>query len=108
MPENTACLEVAYTPKFLTPPMVKERGRTRPPPNLRNTQQDMGYNYGQQYNYGMMSDTVSPDMGMPPQQQLPPPGFPVQPVTEEPEDFTIKVGWRLKDIDYPICLGNSH
>ena len=125
--------KVAYTPKFLTPPMVKERGRTRPPPNLRNTQQDMGYNYGYNYgggggggsygnNYGMMADTVggqqpggggaAGNMGMgPPQNQMIPPP-PVMPVTpkppEEPEDFTIKVGWRLKDIDYPICLGNPH
>ena len=60
---------VDYTPKFVTPPMVKERGRTRP---------------------------IQP---------LPPPdstALPVEP--QEPEEFTIKVGWRLRDIDYPICL----
>ena len=22
----------------------------------------------------------------------------------EPETYTIKVGWRLSDIDYPVCL----
>lgn len=33
-------------------------------------------------------------------------GYPMPPPvpTQEPEVFTIKVGWRLKDIDYPICL----
>ena len=30
-------------------------------------------------------------------------GIPV-PVTMEPETYTIKVGWRLSDIDYPVCL----
>ena len=60
---------VDYTPKFITPPMVKERGRKFPPP-------------------------------------LPEPegtGNPVI-IPQEPEEFTIKVGWRLRDIDYPICL----
>ena len=32
------------------------------------------------------------------------PGLSAPVPTEEPEDFTIKVGWRLKDIDWPICL----
>jgi hypothetical protein len=62
---------VDYTPKFVTQPMVKERGRTRPPPQALPT----------------------PDST----------GTPVV-VPQEPEEFTIKVGWRLRDIDYPICL----
>ena len=60
---------VQYTPKFRTPPMIKERGRSqfrKPPPPVDST-------------------------GPPP-------------TTPKPEAFTIKVGWRLKDIDYPICL----
>ena len=63
---------VDYTPKFVTPPMVKERGRSRPPTQL----------------------------------QIPSPDSTGAPVYEpqEPEEFTIKVGWRLRDIDYPICL----
>ena len=76
--------KIAYTPKFLTPPTVKERGRSRykNPPMPR--QQDMGY--------VMMQDN-----------QLQPP-MPSTPMPQEPEDFTIKVGWRLKDIDWPNCL----
>ena len=63
---------VEYTPKFSKRPIVKERGRTRPPPQL----------------------------------QTPPPDSTGNPVIKprEPEEFTIKVGWFLKDIDYPICL----
>ena len=67
---------VEYTPKFTTPPMVKERGRKRknelvPPPQI-----------------------IAPDST----------GAPVPEPPAPPEEFTLKVGWRLKDIDYPICL----
>ena len=68
-----------YTPKFVNPPIVKERGRRRD----RRPQRPRG---GRQE---VIDSTGSP--------------APV-PATAEPETYTIKVGWRLSDIDYPVCL----
>lgn len=69
-----------YTPKFLNPPLVKERGRRRERPHRPRGGRDV------------IDGAVGAG-----EEAAPPP-------TAEPETFTIKVGWRLSDLDYPICL----
>jgi hypothetical protein len=76
-----------YTPKFVNSPIVKERGRRRErndPRRPRKGRQEFADSVPAEYD----SDGV-----------LIPPT-----TTESPESFTIKVGWRLSDVDYPICL----
>lgn len=91
-----------YTPKFINPPIVKERGRRYRPGETR----------GDRRRPPQRRDLVPGAPGAGPQNQimapdgtmLGPAGGPVVPVTEEPETFMIKIGWRLSDVDYPICL----
>ncbi len=89
-----------YTPQFLNPPVVTERRKqeeqlTREQLREQRRREMMRRRQEQQQLYGMASDQGGMEGGDP---SLEPP-----PV-EEPEPFTIKVGWRLSDIDYPICL----
>ena len=66
-----------YTPKFVNPPIVKERRRRKRPRGGRD----------------LLDGTQMGVTGV----MMPPP-------TLEPETYTIKVMWRLSDIDYPVCL----
>jgi len=79
-----------YTPKFVNPPIVKERrprdrNRDRARARARQRQRARG---GRQFDSAPVTGGSSP--------------VPTEPAVVE--QFTIKVGWRLSDIDYPVCL----
>lgn len=124
---------VEYTPKFINPPLVKERGksppqparpgppgdqRPRPPPPTGYQDQQAQapmYPYYQGNLAGGRLDREDLASfwgngggggGGSGAQRMPPAGgaTPAAPVPPADLDYTIKVGWRLKDVDYPICL----
>ena len=96
-----------YTPKFIKPPIVREKRRRhyRKPQRRKRvrksiTLSDPGFeqlptNSSQGDQKEKIESTEAPD--------------PIQAnttttTTTEPETYTIKVRWRLSDIDYPVCL----
>ena len=79
-----------YTPKFVNPPIVKERrprDRDRDRARARARQRQRARSGRQMIDGAPVTGGSSP--------------APTEPVVEQ---FTIKVGWRLSDIDYPVCL----
>ena len=80
-----------YTPKFVNPPIVKERrprDRNRDRARARARQRQRARSGRQMLDGAPVTGGSSP--------------APTEPAVVE--QFTIKVGWRLSDIDYPVCL----
>ena len=103
-----------YTPKFIKPPIVKERRRRRDrKPQRRKrvrksiTTSTPGFEkLSTALPQGDQQEVIESTVSSAPVQATPEPtvsSAPVQ-VTAEPEIYPIKVRWRLSDIDYPVCL----
>lgn len=84
MASDTITFRVEYSPKFINPPLVKEiRRRLRPPAHAAWQRP--------------VRSPILDEVGQEPTEPPPP----------EPEvPFTIRVSWKLTDIDFPMCLSH--
>ncbi|TRY69072.1 hypothetical protein TCAL_15078 [Tigriopus californicus] len=86
--------KLEYTPKFITPPTVTERRKGEMTELDRRAQRRRERQRVQQQYHSRYGEPMPADDALAPQ------------FTEAPEEFTIKVSWKLSDIDYPECLSH--
>ena len=97
--------KVDYTPRFVRPPVVKERRRGQDGVRDREAEREARRRAQEarrrEYERRL---AMGRNGGVDPYGQMPSDEDPLGTTAAPPEDFTIRITWRLVDVDYPNCL----